>query len=195
MMNQVLTPFSYAFAETGDVFDAAENVVVEQEIIEDVAEDVPEWDIEDVDNTADDEENTTDEDVISEENTEWEDNSEEGWDLPELGDEDPIGSWDVEDEIGTWSNVEISTGDVVDFTGDVEQLTWDILTWDVEDKIDYSQYTSETRVAVLANKLGINWEEDAEYYAKLAWIEEDYRGTAEQNEKIRLFFLDNLEAN
>jgi hypothetical protein len=42
MMNQVLTPFSYAFAETGDVFDAAENVVVEQEIIEDVAEDVPE---------------------------------------------------------------------------------------------------------------------------------------------------------
>jgi ribosomal protein L30E len=43
------------------------------------------------------------------------------------------------------------------------------------EEIDYSQYTSETRVAVLASKLGINWEEDAQYYAQLAGIEEEYR--------------------
>ena len=60
---------------------------------------------------------------------------------------------------------------------------------------DYSEYTKETRVAVLAEKLWINWEEDAKYYAELAWIEKsEYKWTREQNEQIRLFFLDNLEA-
>jgi hypothetical protein len=32
MMNHVLTPFSYAIAEDGDIFDLNENVVIENEI-------------------------------------------------------------------------------------------------------------------------------------------------------------------
>ena len=63
-----------------------------------------------------------------------------------------------------------------------------------EETPDYSEYTKETRVAVLAEKLGIEWEEDAKYYAELVWIERwEYEWTREQNEQIRLFFLDNLE--
>ncbi|MBO7094645.1 hypothetical protein J6V86_00095 [bacterium] len=62
MMNQVLTPFSYAFAETGDIFDADETVTIESDVSGDdetgsneteEANDVTDDDINDVDDTTD----------------------------------------------------------------------------------------------------------------------------------------------
>ena len=52
MMNQVLTPFSYAFAETGDILNLEENNVaveeiVDEEPVEEDIEDVEEQNIED----------------------------------------------------------------------------------------------------------------------------------------------------
>ena len=181
MMNQVLTPFSYAFADDVDIFDVEENVTVAEENVSD-------WDVEDTEEVTNEDREPWYDTEVSDDET-WEEN-EETWDTTDWD------TWDDEnsDDENTWDDNEWSnswTWDIEQLTGDV--LTGDVLTWDVNEEIDYSQYTNETRVAVLASKLWINWEEDAEYYAQLAWIIEDYWGTAEQNAVIRQFFLDHIE--
>ena len=54
MMNQVLTPFSYAFAETGDILNLEENNVAVEEIVE---EDENTEDAEEVEDSSLDSEN------------------------------------------------------------------------------------------------------------------------------------------
>ena len=72
MMNQVLTPFSYAFEDGGDIFDVSENVAIESEISEDSTVETVE---EVVEETADEE--TTDEEITDEEITDEEITDEE----------------------------------------------------------------------------------------------------------------------
>ena len=204
-MNQVLTPFSYAFAETGDILDLEENNVAVKEIVEEepVDEDIEEVEQQEIEDTQNDENDL---------------NNNLGSEL--ITDQDWI--WDAQNDVNNNPGSELMTGQNLNSEqneNDVEpglNWTWNAQAWsgldsqqagqtslgsewqengtgDVNDEIDYSKYTSETRVAVLVQKLGIDWEEDAQYYANLAWIDEEYLGTAEQNEKIRLFLLDNLE--
>jgi hypothetical protein len=57
MMNQVLTPFSYAFAETGDILNLEENNVaveeiVEEELVDEDTEDVEEQDIKEAEDSS-----------------------------------------------------------------------------------------------------------------------------------------------
>jgi hypothetical protein len=55
MMNQVLTPFSYAFAETGDILNLEENNVAVEEIVEEETEgteDIEEQDTEEIEDSS-----------------------------------------------------------------------------------------------------------------------------------------------
>jgi hypothetical protein len=51
----------------------------------------------------------------------------------------------------------------------------------------------EPRVAVLAGKIWIDWENEKDYYAQLAWVEWEYRWTRWQNESIRVYLVEHLE--
>ena len=51
----------------------------------------------------------------------------------------------------------------------------------------------ESRVAVLAEKIWIDWENEKDYYAQLAWVEWEYRWTRWQNESIRVYLVEHLE--
>jgi hypothetical protein len=62
MMNQVLTPFSYAFAETGDILNLEENNVAVEEIVEEetVDEDIEDVESQDIENPLDESEDNGD---------------------------------------------------------------------------------------------------------------------------------------
>ena len=200
-MNQVLTPFSYAFAETGEVLDAGENVVIET--VEDTqTEDVQELDTQDSSANASEWQEDTQEPLSPAEQSSP---SLTGQDSPSREQNTPLTGSEISPLTGgvSQSDEGVMTGNTQDSQqAEQAQQSWVNFgdaqndgngTGDINDEVDYSQYTSETRVAVLANKLWINWEEDAKYYAELAWIREEYRWTTQQNEQIRLFLLDNLK--
>ena len=56
-------------------------------------------------------------------------------------------------------------------------------------QINYNKYW----LAVLAQKLWIDWNNDSEKWAIVAWVEDKYYGTREQNEQIRLFLVANAD--
>ena len=62
MMNQVLTPFSYAFAETGDILNLEENNVAVEKIVEEepVDEDIEDVENQDIENPLDESEDDGD---------------------------------------------------------------------------------------------------------------------------------------
>ena len=67
---------------------------------------------------------------------------------------------------------------------------WNISGWQ-EEEVDYTVYKT---VAWLANKLWIDWDNESEDYAFMAWIErKDYMWTAEQNEQIKLYILYHID--
>ncbi len=169
-MNHVLTPFSYAL-DGGEIFDVEENVAVENEIIEDE-------EVEDVEEDLEDTENTISESLESD--TEQEE----------------IDSLDT-DNRETWEEDSSETEE--DNSETEEDETWneewndeENLTWEETEETDNSQ--SSTIVILLAQKLWIDREEDAKYYAELAWIDRlEYEWTREQNEQIRDFLIEHEE--
>ena len=181
-MNSVLTPFLYAFDDGVSIVDSTvttESELNEENVVDD-EEFVVEWEddqLEEIITELDDEEEL-DEDVVEKDDDKkgWEHNSAE-WDEDEL-DENEL------DE------------NVIEWEDNVKELDEEEnkqeLTWSVQDEEEILPTKNEV-VAVIAKKLWIDWEEEAQYYAQLAWIEDDYYWTKEQNEKIRDFLVDNAE--
>ena len=117
----------------------------------------------------------------TQENTQEENNTEnaEWWDITETTEN----SWEGSSAETGWSNES-------DNSSSTETRTEEENT-----EIDMEYYTSETRIFVLAQKLWINWTNDAIIYAQLAWIDSDkYTWTAEQNGIIREYLLDHIES-
>jgi len=71
---------------------------------------------------------------------------------------------------------------------------WYLITkaWDACEEINFSKYKNEPSVDALCYKLGLSWAEEKWDLAKLAWIDE-YVGSREQNESIRVFLVDHVE--
>ena len=71
---------------------------------------------------------------------------------------------------------------------------WYLITkaWDACEEINFSKYKNEPSVDALCHKLGLSWAEEKWDLAKLAWID-DYVGSREQNESIRVYLVDHVE--
>jgi len=163
MIDQVLTPFSYVFSNEDEIFDMQENVVIENEVETESSEDIQDSTLE----NQNEEENTEDTtyDSTSSDN-EIEENNQ-----TEITDEE---TWEKENNLHIRDDNELNDGNT---------------TLDETEENNTSE--SSTIIILLAEKLGINWEEDAKYYAELVWIDKsEYEWTREQNEQIRLFLIE-----
>lgn len=107
------------------------------------------------------------------------------------GDIEEVNQLDInleDDEILENSVYNIIIKDEIDKEG-VFEVNEDL--WDIDKVIAKLNLKKEKRVAAVAKKLWVNWKQEKSDYAKLAWIEWEYRWTLEQNEKIRNYLINN----
>ena len=102
-----------------------------------------------------------------------------------------------------WNSEEVKSCEIpenaqkIESTGEKcewECSQWYLITkaWDSCEEINFSKYKNEPSVDALCYKLGLSWAEEKWDLAKLAWID-DYVGSREQNESIRVYLVDHVE--
>ena len=214
LVNNILTPFSY-INNGVNAFDIEESSVVENNEVEvneeqeDFAE-VEDWDLDvsDVEDWIVDEWDMDESELWLEKNK---------WDSTDLENEDIEWNnnytwWDggIIDDI-YWTNL-LDNNLLSWFIMSWDNVSWDSTSWDNmlwedvelnskeinkvlqnEEDDGIFEYRKETRVIIIAQKLWIDWVTEAKYYAQLAWVEDEYFWTKEQNEKIREFLLDHID--
>ena len=157
---EILTPITYAVEWEESDFES----YVKESILDEVIQEETSEEIEEVSNQEDTEEN------LDEDNQEDEDSeiSEEADDEAVIDETTVSEESESEEQVKEESSEEASQSDTLE-------------------QFDFSK---ETRPAVIANKLWIDWEKEKWDYAILAWVEWEYIWSSEQNTQIKEYLIE-----